>query len=127
MNLTGYALIAGLLGFMGLGLVAYHYKVEAQDAIVQRDQAVRDKDAAVAVNEANKAAMAKLEADRIASEKLATELQDQIDASNKTALDLATNLSELRAHNAAVNDYLNGVIPDDVLRLYNKPETLGSH
>jgi hypothetical protein len=116
-----------LIAFMGLGLVAYHYKVAARDALVARDAAVRDRDLAVAVNKNNEAARLKAEADAARSDKLASELQDQIDTANQSTLDMATRLSDLRAHNATVNDFLSTPIPADLLSLYDKSKAAGHH
>ncbi|TIW23772.1 MAG: hypothetical protein E5V63_24225 [Mesorhizobium sp.] len=118
---------AVLIAFMGLGLVAYHYKVAAKDAIVARDAAIRDRDLAVTTNRNNEAARLKAEADAAKADKLVSDLQDQIDTANQSTLDMATRLSDLRAHNATVNDFLSTPIPDDILRLYDKPKAAGDH
>jgi LysB family phage lysis regulatory protein len=120
---------AGLvvIAFMGLGLVAYHYKVSARDALVARDAAVRDRDMAVTVNKNNEAARLTAEADAAKADKLVSELQDQIDTANQSTLDMATKLSELRANNAKVNNFLSTPIPDDILRLYEQPKATGHH
>ncbi|RUW79632.1 hypothetical protein [Mesorhizobium sp. M2A.F.Ca.ET.067.02.1.1] len=116
-----------IIAFMGLGLVAYHYKVAAKDALVARDAAIRDRDLAVATNKANEAARLKAEADAAKADKLVSALQDEIDTANQSTLDMATKLSEIRANNAKVNDFLGTPIPDDLLRLYNEPKAAGHH
>ncbi len=121
------AFLVAALAFMGLGLTAYHYKVAAKDALVARDAAVRDRDLAVTTNRNNEAARLKAEADAARADRLVSELQDQIDTANQSTLDVATRLSELRANNAKVNDYLGTPIPDDILRLYDKPKAAGDH
>lgn len=127
MNLTGYALIAGLLGFMGLGLVTYHYKVAAQDAIVLRDAAVRDRDAAVAVNKANEAVMAKLQADKEAADKLAADLADETDRANQSALNAARTLADLRAKNVEVDAFLKLPLPAAMLGMYGNTQAASGH
>lgn len=119
MNLTGYALIGALIAFMGLGLVAYHYKVEARDAVVARDTAIRDRDAAVGVNKANEAAMARLKADKEASDKLAADLSDEIDAANNSTLTMAKALADLRAENAEVAKFLKLALPPALRGMYD--------
>jgi hypothetical protein len=118
---------AVIIAFMGLGLVAYHYKVSARDALVERDAAIRDRDLAVATNKNNEAARLKAEADAARADKLVSELQDQIDTANQSTLDMATKLSDLRAHNATVNDFLNTPIPADLLSLYDESKAAGHH
>jgi hypothetical protein len=118
---------AVIIAFMGLGLVAYHYKVAARDALVARDAAVRDRDLAVTTNKNNEAARLKAEADAARSDKLVSELQDQIDTANQSTLDVATKLSDLRAHNATVNDFLSTPIPADLLSLYDESKAAGHH
>lgn len=118
---------AVVIAFMGLGLVAYHYKVAAKDAIVARDAAIRDRDLAVTTNKANEAARLKAEADAARADKLVSALQDEIDTANQSTLDMATKLSELRANNAKVNDFLGTPIPDDLLSLYDESKAAGHH
>jgi uncharacterized protein HemX len=121
------ALGLAIVACMGIGLVAYHYKVSARDALVQRDTAIRDRDLAVTTNRNNEAARLKAEADAAKADKLVSTLQDEIDAANQSTLDMATSLSELRARNATVNDFLGTPIPDDLLRLYEQPQAAGHH
>jgi len=125
MNL--YIIGGVVIAFLLMGLGIYHYRDQALTAGIERDAAIRDKNAAVDANTKNEAARLKAEADRVKAEKIAADLQDQIDAANQSTLNLANELTELRAHNAAVNDYLNTLIPDDVRRVYDKPETASRH
>ena len=121
------ALGLAVVACMGIGLVAYHYKGAAKDAAVERDAAMRDRDLAVTTNKNNEAARLKAEADAAKADKLASELQDQIDTANQSTLDMANKLSDLRAHNATVNDFLGTPIPDGILGLYHEPQAPGHH
>jgi hypothetical protein len=125
MNLTGYALIAALISFMGLGLVAYHYKSAAQQAVVMRDAAIRDRDTAVATNKANEATMAKLKADKDASDKLAADLADEIEVANATTLTMAKSLADLRAKDADVDAYLKLPVPAALRGMYDHTKAAG--
>lgn len=127
MNLTGYALIAALISFMGLGLVAYHYKSAAQQAVVARDAAIRDRDAAVGVNKANEATMARLKADKDVSDKLAADLADEIEAANNSTLTMAKTLADLRAKNAEVDAFLKLVVPPALRGMLDHPKAPGGH
>lgn len=109
---------AVVIAFMGLGLVAYHYKLAAKDAVAAMEAARRDLATAVAVNEQNQATIIKLEADKIRSDKLAKELADEVDAANQSTLDLAMKLAELRAQDADVQKYLGTPVPAALRGLY---------
>lgn len=127
MPLRLYALLGAVIAFMGLGLVAYHYKIEVRDAVVQRDAAVRDRDAAVEVNRQNDMVVAAEHADKERSDKLAADLADELDRANQSALDMATTLSELRSKDATVDDYLKLPVPDALRRLYDHSQTASGH
>ncbi len=121
------ALLCIVIAFLLLGLWGYSNKVEAQNAVVARDAAIRDRDTAVTANKNNEAARLKAEADRAAADKLVSDLQDQIDAANQSTLDLANKITDLRTHNATVNDFLNLAIPDDILRVYDQSKAASRH
>lgn len=127
MTLTGYALILGLIVSMGAGLVAYHYKVEARDAIVLRDAAIRDRDAAVAVNKHNEEVMGRLKADKEHADKLAADLADEVDKANEDALAAAKALAELRAENADVDAFLKLALPPALRGMYDGTKAPGDH
>lgn len=105
--------------FMGLGLVAYHYKVEARDAVVKRDAAIRDRDTAVAVNKHNDEVMAVMAADKAKTDKLAADLAEEIDAANNSTLALAKKLADLRTKDAEVDNFLKLPVPAAVRGMYD--------
>jgi hypothetical protein len=124
-NLTLYAIVGGLIAFMGLGLVTYHYRSEAQTAIVLRDAAVRDRDAAVAVNKHNEEVMGRIQAEKDHAEKLAAELADEIDVANNTALSVAKALADLRAKDVDVDAYLKLPVPPALRGVYDRTKAAG--
>lgn len=115
-----------LILIMGMAATTFYYRGNALQARAEATQARADLATAVAVNKANEATMARLKADKDASEKLAAELADEIDAANTTTLALSKTLTELRAKNAEVNDFLQLALPP-ALRLYFNPKTVGGH
>lgn len=125
MSITAWVGGIGLIALLSTALVAYHYKVEARDAIVLRDAAVRDRDAAVAVNEHNEEVMGRLQAEKNHADKLAAELADEIDVANNTALSVAKALADLRAKDVDVDAYLKLPVPPALRGVYDRTKAAG--
>lgn len=119
MNLTGYLGIGALIVMMGLGLVGYHYKVQARDAVAAQQAAERDLKVALDVNAENEKVMAAQEAAKAKADKLAAELAAEIDAANTTTLALAKRLAELRTNDANVDAFLKLPVPPALRGLYD--------
>jgi len=124
-SITAWVGGIGLIALLSTALVAYHYKVEARDAIVLRDAAVRDRDAAVAVNEHNEEVMGRLQAEKNHADKLAAELADEIDVANNTALSVAKALADLRAKDVDVDAYLKLPVPPALRGVYDRTKAAG--
>ncbi|RWK12547.1 hypothetical protein [Mesorhizobium sp.] len=113
------ALALAVIAFMGLGLVAYHYKVTARDAVAAKEAAERSLNAALAVNADNEKTMTALENARARESKLAADLADEVEAANRTTLSVAKALADLRAQNADVDAYLKQPVPEPLRRMYD--------
>ncbi|WP_147377442.1 hypothetical protein [Mesorhizobium jarvisii] len=127
MNITGYAAILGLIIAMGAGLVAYHYKVEARDAVAAQQAAERSLKTALDVNADNEKTMTAQAAENVRVDKLAGDLADEVEAANNSTLNMAKALADLRAKNADVDAYLRLPIPDAIRGLYGNPKAAGGH
>lgn len=128
MSYIRLAFAAGILiAFMGLGLVAYHYKVAARDAVTERDAAIRDRDAAVAVNKHNEEVMGRLAVEKARADQLAADLADEIDTANNTTLSIAKALADLRAKDADVDAYLRQPVPAGIRGMYGHTKAPGDH
>lgn len=125
MSLTGYLGIGALIALLSLGLVSYHYKVEARDAIAAQQAAERNLKIALDVNAENEKVMAAQEAARVKADKLTAELAAEIDAANTTTLALAKRLAELRTKDADVDAFLKLPVPPSLRGLYDDTATGG--
>ncbi|MER9937399.1 hypothetical protein [Mesorhizobium sp. M0088] len=110
---------------LGLATAAFYYRGNAISARADAAQARADLATAVAVNEANEAAMARLKADNERADKLAADLADEIDAANNSTLAVAKTLADLRAKNADVDSYLKQPVPSALRSLYDSAK--GAH
>ena len=115
-----------LIIILGLAATAFWYRGNAISARAEAAQARADLATAVAVNKANEAAVARLKADKEASDKLAADLADEIDVANNTTLTMAKALADLRAQNADVDAFLRLPVPAAISGLYD-PKTAGAH
>lgn len=108
-----------LILIMGMAATTFYYRGNAISARAEAAQARADLATAVGVNKANEATMARLKADKDASDKLAADLADEIDAANNTTLALSKTLTELRSKDATVDAFFKTPVPDGVRKLYS--------
>lgn len=116
-----------LILILGLVATALLYRGNAISARAEAAQARADLQTAVAVNKANEATMARLAAERAASDKLAADLAAEIEAANNSTLAVAKTLADLRSKNADVDAYLKLPIPDALRGLYGNAKATGGH
>ncbi len=116
-----------LIIILGLATTTFWYRGNAISARADAAQARADLQTAVAVNQANEATMARLNADKATSDKLAADLADEVEAANNSTLAVAKTLADLRAKNADVDAYLKLPIPDALRGLYGNPKAAGGH
>jgi hypothetical protein len=114
-----------LIVILGLATTAFWYRGNAISARAEAAQARLDLQTAVAVNKANEATMKRLKADKDASDKLAADLADEIDAANSSTLAVAKTLADLRSKNADVDAYLKLPVPGDLRRMYDDKAASG--
>ncbi|TIW11305.1 MAG: hypothetical protein E5V66_14165 [Mesorhizobium sp.] len=105
--------------FMGLGLVAYHYKLAARDATAAKEAAERNLATALQVNAENEKTMTALQNEKASADKLAAELAEEVDAANRTTLSVAKALADLRAKDADVDAYLKQPVPPALRGMYD--------
>lgn len=108
-----------LIIIMGMAATTFYYRGNAISARAEAAQARADLATAVSVNKANEATMARLKADKDASDKLAAELADEIDTANETTLALSKKLTELRTENVEVDKFLRTPVPGDLRKMYS--------
>lgn len=122
-------IILGLIvmAFMGLGLVAYHYKVEARDAQAETiqaraetRQAKADLKVATDVNDANQATIGRLQAQAAFDAKLTAQLAEQLADLNQAFIDNNAALTALKDANADVSHFLALPVPADLRKLYDQ-------
>jgi hypothetical protein len=116
-----------LIIILGLATTAFWYRGNAIAARVEAAQARADLATAVTVNKANEATMARLNADKAASDKLAADLADEIEAANNSTLTMAKTLADLRAKNADVDAYLRLPVPAALRGLLDHSKAAGGH
>ena len=114
----GVAAVIALI-IMGMAATTFYYRGNAISARADAAQARADLQTAVSVNKANEATMARLQADKAASDKLAADLADEIEAANNSTLTMAKALADLRAKDADVDAFFKTPIPDDLRKLYS--------
>lgn len=103
---------------MGLGLVAYHYKVEAIAARADAQSAKADLASAQAVNRVNQETIGRLQAQAANDAKLTAELADEVATANKVLRATTAEIQALRAQNENVRTYLDTPVPDALRSLY---------
>lgn len=110
-------ILAGLvvIAFMGLGLTAYHYKLAAKDALVERDTALRDKETAEAVAKQNAEAAGRLKAQADKDAALAAKLADQLADSNDALAAAIEARRKAERDNEDARNFLKLRIPDSLL------------
>lgn len=122
------AMMAGLaILILGLLSAAAIYRGNAISARAEATQARADLATAVGVNKANEATMARLKADKDASDKLAADLADEIDAANNTTLALTKTLTKLRTENAEVDAFLKLAVPPALRGMFDYTKATGGH
>lgn len=117
MGIRAYIALAVLLAFMGLGLVAYHYKTSALEARAEAQQAISDKDKAVEANkDAQNTISALQEQSRLDSRLTASFVEEMRKISDGLA-EQSQQIDELEKSNADVRAYLDTVVPADLRKL----------
>lgn len=115
-----------VIAFMGLGLVAYHYKVEARDAQAAERAAKADLEVAEGVNNANQETIGRLQAQAASDAKLTAQLAEQLAAANQAFIDNNAALAALKDANADIRNFLALPVPSDLRKLYDKPKAAGA-
>ncbi len=116
-----------LIIILGLASAMFMYRGNAISAHAEAAQARVDLQTAQAVNKNNEAVMARLKADRDASDKLAAALENEISVANESALDVARALADLRMKNADVDSYMRQPVPAALRSMLDHSKTLGGH
>lgn len=104
-----------VLAFMALGLFTYHYKLEAKDAVVARDAALRDKETAEAVAKQNAETVGRLKAQADKDAALAAKLADQLADSNDHLTAEIDARHKAETENEDARNFLKLRIPDSLL------------
>jgi uncharacterized protein HemX len=104
-----------VLAFMGLGLVAYHYKLEAKDAVVERDAALRDKETAEGVAKQNAETIGRLKAQADNDAALVAKLADQLVDSNEQFTAETDARRKAETENEDARKFLQLRIPNSLL------------
>ncbi|TPI13883.1 hypothetical protein [Mesorhizobium sp. B4-1-1] len=110
------ALALAVAACMGVGLVAYHYKVAARDAVAAQAAAERDRDTAITVNKRQDEALGRLKAAKEKADQLAADLAEQVKTSSQALVDAAAERRTLENENDDIRKFLALRIPD-ALRL----------
>ena len=119
MGIRAYIALAVLLAFMGLGLVAYHYKTSALEARAEARQAISDRDTAIAANVALQGTVNRLRASYDRNDKLTAELEQKLADAKVTVLKRKDDLTALKETDATIFDYLKSPVPLSLRRLYD--------
>lgn len=120
MTPRGYIALATLLAFMGLGLVAYHYKTSALEARAEAQQAISDRDTAIAANTALQGTVNRLRAAYDRNDKLTAQLEQKLADAKTAVLERKDALTALKETDATVHDYLKAPVPLSLRRLYDR-------
>lgn len=120
MTLRAYIALAVLLAFMTLGGVALYYRAEAADAAKEAQQAISDRDTAIAANKAQEATIGRLRASAEANDKILTKMADDIAGIHNAAQETNDEIGKLRDENQEVRDYLGVSVPDSVKRVLDR-------
>ncbi len=119
MGIRAYIALAVLLAFMGLGLVAYHYKTSALEARAEAKQAISDKDKAVEANKALQGTVNRLRDAYDRNDKLTAELEQKLAEAKVAVLKRKDDLTALKETDATTFDYLKAPVPLSLRRLYD--------
>lgn len=119
MTLRAYIALVVLLAFMGLGLVAYHYKTSALEARAEAKQAISDKDKAVLANVALQGTVNRLRDAYDRNDKLTAELEQKLADAKVAVLKRKDDLTALKETDATTFDYLKSPVPLSLRRLYD--------
>lgn len=119
MTLRAYIALVVLLAFMGLGLVAYHYKTSALEARAEAKQAISDKDKAVLANVALQGTVNRLRVEAARNDKLTAELEQKLAEAKVAVLKRKDDLTALKETDATTFDYLKSPVPLSLRRLYD--------
>lgn len=120
MTPRAYIALAVLLAFMTLGGVALYYRAEAADAAKEAQQAISDRDTAIAANKAQEATIGRLRASAEANDKILTKMADDIAGIHNAAQETNDEIGKLRDENQEVRDYLGVSVPDSVKRVLDR-------
>jgi len=120
MTFRAYIALAVLLAFMTLGGVALYYHAEAADAAKEAQQAISDRDTAIAANKAQEATIGRLRASAEANDKILTKMADDIAGIHNAAQETNDEIGKLRDENQEVRDYLGVSVPDSVKRVLDR-------
>lgn len=120
MGVRAYIALAVLLAFMTLGGVALYYRAEAADAAKEAQQAISDRDTAIAANKAQEATIGRLRASAEANDKILTRMADDIAGIHNAAQETNDEIGKLRDENQEVRDYLGVSVPDSVKRVLDR-------
>jgi len=120
MTFRAYIALAVLLAFMTLGGVALYYRAEAADAAKEAQQAISDRDTAIAANKAQEATIGRLRASAEANDKILTKMADDIAGIHNAAQETNDEIGKLRDENQEVRDYLGVSVPDSVKRVLDR-------
>jgi LysB family phage lysis regulatory protein len=120
MGIRAYIALAVLLAFTTLGGVALYYRAEAADAAKEAQQAISDRDTAVAANKAQEATIGRLRASAEANDKLLAKMADDIAGIHNAAQETNDEIGKLRDENQEVRDYLGVSVPDSVKRVLDR-------
>ena len=120
MGIRAYIALAVMLAFMTLGGVALYYRAEAADAAKEAQQAISDRDTAIAANKAQEATIGRLRASAEANDKILTKMADDIAGIHNAAQETNDEIGKLRDENQEVRDYLGVSVPDSVKRVLDR-------
>ena len=119
MGIRAYIALAVLLAFMGLGGVALYYRAEAADAAKEAQQAISDRDTAIAANKAQEATIGRLRVEAARNDKLTAELEQKLAEAKVAVLKRKDDLTALKETDATIFDYLKSPVPLSLRRLYD--------
>ena len=120
MTLRAYIALAVMLAFMTLGGVALYYRAEAADAAKEAQQAISDRDTAIAANKAQEATIGRLRASAEANDRILSKMADDIASIHNAAQETNDEIGKLRDENQEVRDYLGVSVPDSVKRVLDR-------
>lgn len=120
MGIRAYIALAVMLAFMTLGGVALYYRAEAADAAKEAQQAISDRDTAIAANKAQEATIGRLRASAEANDRILTKMADDIAGIHNAAQETNDEIGKLRDENQEVRDYLGVPVPDSVKRVLDR-------